>query len=35
MKWADCVEEELEDEREEKTQKVEDACEERAMEEQR
>ena len=35
MKWADCVEEELEDEREEKTQKVEDACEERATEEQR
>ena len=35
MKWADCVEEEPEDEREERMQKVEDVCEEKETEEQR
>ena len=35
MKWADCVEEEPEDEREERMQNVEDVCEEKEAEEQR
>ena len=35
LKWVDCVEEEREDDKEEKKQKVEDACEEREAGEQR